>query len=65
MDKLHQFHTQIIVDLNSAAAYLREAREMFIDGKLTTSVELIGHSLREIGSAQKNIEKFLTEKYND
>jgi hypothetical protein len=48
----------IIVDINSAIAYLRSAREFFIEGKLVDSREDIERAIREAKSAIQGIEVF-------
>lgn len=58
MDKLHEIHLCVIIDLNAAAAYLNEARDAFIRRDLPGVKELIRMSLKESESAILGIKEF-------
>ena len=57
MDNLHQIHTQIIVDINSAGASCEEARDSFIKNNIRESLELLDRAKREIDSARLQMKK--------
>ena len=67
IDKLYLIHSCVIVDINSAIAYLTQAREDFMEGKLANSIDSLGRTLKEMKSAQDGISKFIQvrEKNNE